>query len=121
MADASSLPASPWREGSQAAIVSAPDVEALAAVAAQQRQQAADALRTGADVLATTQRISQLSDWVSERLVRLHADELGLDLQRVCWLVFGSQGRGEQTLATDQDNGLVFESDDVSSARSRWL
>jgi CBS domain-containing protein len=25
-----------------------------------------------------------------------------------CWLAFGSEGRLEQTLATDQDNGLIF-------------
>jgi len=35
---------------------------------------------------------------------------------RFCWLAFGSEGRNEQTLATDQDNGLVLE-DDADAAR----
>ena len=37
-----------------------------------------------------------------------------------CWLVFGSEGRREQTLRTDQDNGLVYE--DASDApRASWF
>jgi len=28
---------------------------------------------------------------------------------RYCWLAFGSEARREQTLRTDQDNGLVYE------------
>ena len=32
-----------------------------------------------------------------------------------CWLALGSEGRGEQTFATDQDNALVFVADDGSA------
>jgi len=28
---------------------------------------------------------------------------------RYCWIALGSEGRLEQTLSTDQDNGLIFE------------
>jgi CBS domain-containing protein len=41
-----------------------------------------------------------------------------------CWLAFGSEGRLEQTLDTDQDNGLVFvpESEaDAETLRERFL
>ena len=41
--------------------------------------------------------------------VSLLAAQHGVDLSRVCWLAFGSEGRSEQTIATDQDNGIVFE------------
>ena len=41
----------------------------------------------------------------------------GMDLTRACWLAFGSEGRSEQTIATDQDNGLVFASDDAERDR----
>ena len=45
----------------------------------------------------------------------------GLDLDQACWLAFGSEGRGEQTIATDQDNGLVFVSDDPTpTGRAGW-
>ncbi len=63
--------------------------------------------------------IAQLNDLLTERLVELHADALGLDLGRAAWLAFGSQGRGEQTLVTDQDNGIVFAG--PPSERPQWL
>lgn len=58
---------------------------------------------------------------LTERLVGILAQEMGIDLQQACWLTFGSEGRGEQTIATDQDNGLVFLSDDPQADRPRWL
>ena len=35
-----------------------------------------------------------------------------------CWMVFGSEGRLEQTLSTDQDNGLVFSAESPEAAAS---
>ncbi|MCL4184204.1 MAG: nucleotidyltransferase, partial [Burkholderiaceae bacterium] len=32
-------------------------------------------------------------------------------LEHVCWLAMGSEGREEQTIATDQDNGLIIDDD----------
>jgi len=32
----------------------------------------------------------------------------------LCWLGMGSEGRGEQTIATDQDNGLIFVANDAT-------
>ncbi|MGK9617154.1 DUF294 nucleotidyltransferase-like domain-containing protein, partial [Salmonella enterica subsp. enterica] len=32
------------------------------------------------------------------------------------WLCFGSEGRREQTLFTDQDNGILFEAKDAAEA-----
>ena len=55
-----------------------------------------------------TSAISALNDRVTQRAAALVATEMGVDLSRACWLAFGSQARGEQTLITDQDNGLVF-------------
>jgi CBS domain-containing protein len=48
------------------------------------------------------------------------------DLERIswCWLAFGSEGRFEQTLSTDQDNGLLFAAHDGTAAaptRARLL
>jgi CBS domain-containing protein len=34
----------------------------------------------------------------------------------LCWLGMGSEGRGEQTIATDQDNGLIFVASDETVA-----
>ena len=40
-----------------------------------------------------------------------------------CWLVFGSEGRREQTLRTDQDNGLVYADPTRADAAAcaRWF
>lgn len=63
--------------------------------------------------------IAHLHDLFTERLVQLHAETLGLDLGQAAWMAFGSEGRGEQTVATDQDNGLVFAG--PAAERPRWL
>lgn len=73
----------------------------------------------GVGARTLTRLIAQLNDLLTERLVELHAAALGLDLARAAWLAFGSEGRGEQTIATDQDNGIVFEG--PPSDRPRWL
>lgn len=52
--------------------------------------------------------ISSLIDLLTERIVELELSTIALDPARVCWIVMGSEGRSEQTLLTDQDNGIVF-------------
>lgn len=103
------------------AIRGARDVPAMAQAASEIRRLARDLLAHGVGSLPLTQLISHLNDVLTERLVQMLADEQGIDLRRACWLAFGSEGRSEQTIATDQDNGLVFESDDPQADRARWL
>ncbi len=55
-----------------------------------------------------TRLISRLNDQLTARLVVLTAAERGIATDAWCWLALGSEGREEQTIATDQDNGLVF-------------
>jgi CBS domain-containing protein len=53
-----------------------------------------------------TQILSTLNDILTERVIEL---ECGEAFQHTfCWLSFGSEGRLEQTLSTDQDNGIIF-------------
>ena len=49
------------------------------------------------------------------------ARQCGVDMGQACWLAFGSEGRSEQTISTDQDNGLIFVSDDAERDRPAWL
>ena len=67
-----------------------------------------------------TRTIAALNDALSRRLIELvlHRHDLaGIDWS---WLALGSEGRGEQTLATDQDNALVFAAaSDAGAARDR--
>jgi len=99
----------------------APDEATLRQLAGQIRQFARHLLGQGVHARQLTELISHLNDVVTEALLRLVAARRGLDLSRACWLAFGSEGRGEQTVATDQDNGFVFDSAQPELDRPRWL
>jgi CBS domain-containing protein len=102
-------------------IRSARDVQSLAAAAHDIRRFARHLLGQGVAARQLTQLVSHLNDTVAEQLVQMLAREAGLDLGQACWLAFGSEGRAEQTISTDQDNGLVFTSDAPDRDRPRWL
>ncbi len=74
----------------------------------------------GVGARTLTPLVSRLNDLLTERLVQLHAAALELDLTQAAWLAFGSEGRGEQTIATDQDNGIVFASEQPEVDRPKW-
>ena len=97
------------------------DPAALQPLACQIRRLAGQLLGQGVQARQLTELISHLNDLLTERLVVLLADRHRLDLQHACWLAFGSEGRSEQTVATDQDNGLVIASDDPARDRPAWL
>lgn len=59
-----------------------------------------------------TRMISSLNDRLTVRVLELTAPAYDLVGVSVCWLGLGSEGRGEQTIATDQDNGLIFAAND---------
>ena len=103
------------------AIRAAADVQTLAAVAQDIRRFARNLLGQGVGARQLTELISHLNDVLTERLVGLVARARGLDLSQACWLAFGSEGRSEQTIATDQDNGLVFASTQAAADRPTWL
>ena len=58
-----------------------------------------------------TALISHLNDVLTGRLLGIKAVEHGIALSRLCWLALGSEGRSEQTIATDQDNALILPDD----------
>lgn len=68
-------------------------------------------LAQGMDAENLTAIISGLNDRLTQRLIALESGRdsalAGVDW---CWLALGSEGRMEQTLATDQDNALIFRS-----------
>jgi CBS domain-containing protein len=65
--------------------------------------------------------IALLNDRILVRLIELVRSQGFSDLtDRFAFLVLGSEGRGEQTLTTDQDNALVY-ADDLSPPEVRRL
>jgi CBS domain-containing protein len=70
---------------------------------------AARRLAEGSGAEALCGWISALNDLIALQAIDLVEGEFELPYVPWCWLVFGSEGRLEQTLVTDQDNGIVFE------------
>lgn len=70
----------------------------------------------GGRAVETGRMISAITDAVTRRLIELAEEKLGPAPGDYVWLACGSQGRQEQTGATDQDNVLVI-SDTVDMAR----
>lgn len=66
-----------------------------------------------------TQIISTLNDALTTRIIERRFSEPGFTGFRFCWLALGSEGRLEQTLSTDQDNGLIFPDMPGSTATLR--
>jgi CBS domain-containing protein len=63
--------------------------------------------------------ISALNDQLTTRVVELECGAAGVPLDSFAWIALGSQGRHEQTLATDQDNGILFLDESGEPARNR--
>jgi len=72
--------------------------------------------RGGLGAAQIGQIVSSLNDALAKRLVGLAEQALGRPPTPFAWIVFGSEGRLEQTLLTDQDNALIYE-DASSEAR----
>jgi len=71
-----------------------------------------DALfQSGLAAIQISQLVSALNDALVKRLVRLAVAKLGAPPTSFAWIVFGSEGRLEQTLLTDQDNALIYGAD----------
>ena len=88
-------------------IRSAADINALKRASGDIRQIAHNMLAQGVAAEQLTQIISTLNDLLTERIIELECVAAGIQT-RFCWLAFGSEGRLEQTLNTDQYNGIVF-------------
>jgi CBS domain-containing protein len=65
--------------------------------------------RGGLAAVQIGQIVSSLNDALIKRLVHLSEQVLGPPPAAFAWIVFGSEGRMEQALLTDQDNALVYE------------
>jgi CBS domain-containing protein len=98
------------------------DVETLAQLAGRVRQLTRTLVEEGVAAERLTLFVSVLNDRISERIIELTRKRHAWDRIGWCWLSFGSEGRLEQTFATDQDNGLLFVAHDgTPPARVREL
>lgn len=92
-----------------AEIKGARDLAAITQFGTDIRELATQMVVQGAAVGPLTAFIASLNDLLTERIVELDFQAAGMRGLRWCWVVMGSEGRSEQTLRTDQDNGIIFE------------
>lgn len=93
-------------------------IEQAPAIAARLREFLAGVPAFGFSGELATRTISRLNDSLTRRVVELLAARHRLPPTAWCWLAMGSEGRDEQTLVSDQDNGLVFVADGAAEARA---
>ncbi|MEE4176309.1 MAG: DUF294 nucleotidyltransferase-like domain-containing protein [Bacteroides sp.] len=68
-------------------------------------------VETGTGAATSGKLISKVSDAITQKLIEEAMNEMGPPPAPFAFLALGSEGRFEQTLATDQDNAIVFRSD----------
>lgn len=98
----------------------AADLPALQLAAAEIRRSVRQLQQQGVSTRQLTEIISGLNDRLVGRCFAWALQGHGLAADRACWLAFGSEGRAEQTLVTDQDNGIVFADDAPPEEAARW-
>jgi CBS domain-containing protein len=90
------------------AIHGAGDLDALVKASENIRQLGHNMMAQGVGAEQLTQILSTLNDLLTQRIIELECSRPQVCGHALCWLAFGSEGRLEQTLSTDQDNGIIF-------------
>ena len=105
-------------------IEQADSADALAHAANAVRGLAGALLAQGVGAEQLTQFVTTLNDALTVRALAMAAREHAPPDVSWCWLGLGSEGRMEQTLATDQDNALIFvprENEHLDDTRAAFL
>jgi CBS domain-containing protein len=82
--------------------------DALAGYSNEIAEMAGSLFYAGLDTTSIGRVIASLNDALTVRLLRLAEEGLGAPPTPYAWIVYGSQGRTEQLVITDQDNALVY-------------
>lgn len=105
-------------------IEKAETTDALSHASREVRRLAGALLAQGVGAEQLTQFVTTLNDAMVGRALTLAARENAPPDMPWCWLGLGSEGRMEQTLATDQDNALIFVPpvvEGIADARAAFL
>ncbi len=65
----------------------------------------------GSNTSNLTRIISSVGDAIHKRVIEIALEDMGPAPRNFAFMVMGSQARGEQTLATDQDNAIVIDNE----------
>ncbi len=105
-----------------ASIEQAETIADLKVCAAEVLRLARRLMSQGVAATSLARLVSHLNDSLTRRVIVITEQGLRSELGELppwCWLALGSEGREEQTVATDQDNAIIFEGDG-ETYRSRF-
>lgn len=105
-------------------INAAKDIDDMASAANKVKKRGAELFASGMGIESLCQWMSGLNDLIGMQVIELIADKFDLPPVSWCWMIFGSEGRLEQTFLTDQDNGLIFQpakEEDAEITRQAFL
>jgi len=88
----------------------------LPGYAARLTAMASSLLSGGLDAMVIAGLVARLNDALLRPILRWAEADLGAPPAPYAWIVFGSEGRMEQTLLTDQDNALVYADEGAAHA-----
>ncbi len=66
-------------------------------------------LKEGAKASNISRIITEINDRLLRKVLEITEKKFGAPPLNYCWIVFGSEGRKEQTFKTDQDNAIIYE------------
>lgn len=89
-------------------IESQPTVDALIPVSKRINGIVGLLLGEGAKASSITRIITEINDRLVRKIIEIAEERFGEPPVPYCWIVFGSEGRKEQTFKTDQDNALIY-------------
>jgi CBS domain-containing protein len=65
-------------------------------------------LREGAKASNITRIVTEVNDHLERRILDIALKTFGPSPTPFCWIIYGSEGRKEQTFKTDQDNAIIY-------------
>jgi CBS domain-containing protein len=68
-----------------------------------------DPIQNGANPEYITRLITTISDAILDKVIEFSIAKLGSPPCKFAFMIMGSEGREEQTLISDQDNGIIYE------------
>lgn len=75
-------------------------------------------LKEGVRASNITEIITEINDRLLKKVLEITEKQFGPSPLPYCWIVFGSEGRKEQTYKTDQDNAIIY-ADPKNAGESR--
>lgn len=76
-------------------------------------------LKEGARASNITKILTEINDRLLQKILEITEKRLGQPPVPYCWIVYGSEGRREQTFRTDQDNAIIYANCQETEQESR--